>query len=123
MGVWSYGTDYGTAGLWDEGTTELWDEGFCDFGILWDYIYIYVIMALWDLYVRLLPQQHVPCLCKINQLIPCRGAKAACYGICNAKKKGAENLTKFAMHMEIMDRNTKRYCLLLIPCAACAGFR
>ena len=45
MGVWSYGTDYGTAGLWDEGTTELWDEGFCDFGILWDYIYIY--MWLW----------------------------------------------------------------------------
>ena len=87
----------------------------------------YRTSKLWDLYVRLLPEQHVPYLCNINQLIPAGVQRQLAMGFATPRKK-AENL-KAHGHVEkkiasdplcrIQMRQRKIRCLAIRTPARC----
>ena len=79
----------------------------CGYVTLWDYVTVRLIYEITSLAARSMSVQNRP-------THSCRGAKAACYGICNVEKKGAEDLKT-----DGNPGNTKKYYLFL----PCAGFR
>lgn len=90
---------------------------------LWDYVTVGLICEITSLAARSMSVQNQP-------THSCRGAKAACYGICNVEKKGAEiwkqmeiletlrNIFAFTL-CRIQMRQRKIRCLAIRTLARC----